>query len=107
VDVGVKNNFNNNTADVPCCKDGTPSPSPTQKPGEAPTPTPTAGIGGPPGDGGDGGGNGGGGGVGGGGQVIGLSAASGENTIELLIISTGIVCLLAGAYLAQKNHLAL
>jgi hypothetical protein len=114
VNVTIDNQFNSNQANVTCCPDGKSTPTPTPKkpgPGQSPTPTPPGGIGGPPsgdggnGGGGNGGGNGGGGGVGGGGQVIGLSAADGENYTQLLFTASGIVCLLAGAYLTRKNYL--
>lgn len=111
VNVTVDNRFNSNQVNVKCCPDGK-TPTPTHKPGQptgTPTPTPPGGVGGPPGDGDGGNGNGGGengGGVGGGGQVIGLSAASGENTTELLITSTGIVCLLGATTLLRKNHIS-
>lgn len=106
VNVTVDNQFNRNQANVPCCPEK--SPTPTLKPGQSPSPTPTSGVGGPPSDGGDGdNGNGGGGVGGGGGQVIGLSAAAGENYAEIAITASGIVCLLAGAYLTRKNHLAI
>ena len=113
VNVDINNQFNTNQANVDqCC----PSPTPTSKPGQpgqSPTPTGTQ----PPIGGGDGGGgrnggggpsaDGGGGGVGGGGEVKGLSAAAGENYTEIAITASGIVCLLAGAYLTRKNHLAI
>lgn len=107
VNVTVDNRFNSNQANVTCCPDGKPSPTPTLKPGQSPSPTPTAGIGGPPGDGGDGDGDNGDGGAGGGGEVVGISAAAGENYTEIAITSLGIVCLLAGAFLTRKNHLAI
>lgn len=118
VNVTVDNQFNSNQANVPCCPDGKASPTPTpkpHKPGETPTPiqsgpTPPGGVGGPPSGDGDGGGNGGGNGgdgVGGGGEVIGISAAAGENYMEIALTASGIVCLLAGAYLTRKNHLAM
>ena len=111
-DVNVDNRFNVNQANVTCCPEGTPTPTPKKPgPGQSPTPTLHGGVGGPPsgdGDGGgNGGGNGGGGGVGGGGEVIGLAAASGENLGELALTVSGILCLLAGAYLTRKNHLAI
>lgn len=109
VKVTVKNQGNTNQANVDqCCPTKTPTPTPG-KAGQ-PSPTPTSGVGGgaPPADGGgDGGAGGNGGGGGGGGQVIGLSAASGENYSEIAITATGIVCLLAGAYLTRKHHLAI
>lgn len=107
-DVNINNRFNTSDANVTCCPEKSPTPTP-KKPGagETPTPTPPGGVGGPPSGDGDGG-NGGGNGVGGGGgEVIGISAAAGENYTELAITASGIVCLLTGAYLTRKNHLAI
>jgi uncharacterized membrane protein YgcG len=104
--VKIKNFFNSNTADVKCCT--TPEPKPTQNPTN---PTPPAGGG----DGGggsssgssDGGSSGGagGGGSSSGGQVLGLSATSGESTNVFYVL--GSLCLAFGSVLlGTKKFLA-
>jgi uncharacterized membrane protein YgcG len=95
--VKIKNFFNSNSADVKCCT--TPEPKPTQNPTN---PTPPAGGDGGGGGVGGGGGNGGGGGTsdGGsaaGGQVLGLSATSGESTNVFYVL--GSLCLAFGSVL--------
>lgn len=96
--VKIKNFFNSNTAQVECCE--TPAPKPTQNPTN---PTPTAGVG----DGGGGSSNGSGdggssggssnGGSSSGGQVLGLSATSGESTNVFYVL--GSLCLAFGSVL--------
>lgn len=95
--VRIRNFFNSNSADVDCCPEGvTPTPS-VYDPGQ-PTPTPTT----PPTGGGNGGGGngGGGGGVGGpGGEILGLSAASGQS--EIFFYALGSLCLALGGALVR------
>ncbi|EKD87460.1 MAG: hypothetical protein ACD_36C00072G0002 [uncultured bacterium] len=107
--VQIKNFFNWNQADVDdCCPEGV-TPTPTVYDPGKPTPTPTTapGVGGPGPSNGDGGNGGGGNGGGGGaGEVLGLSAAAGEPTTEILFYTLGALCLaLGGAMLRQPKNL--
>lgn len=104
----ICNDVNNTGGEGPCTPTPTPTPPPTATPTPTstpePTPTPTSA---PSNGGGDnqqqGGGNGG-GGTGGAstsapapqGEVLGLSAASGESTVEILFYALGLLCLAAG-----------
>lgn len=105
--VKIMNFFNNNSADVDnCCPDGQPTPTPTGFVPGQPTPTTAPGIGGP-GTSNGGGGNGG-GGVGGpsaDGEVMGLSAASGDGVIEQIFTTLGVLCLALGSALMRVKKI--
>src|SRR3989304_2916818 len=96
-EVDIKNLFNNNSADVPCCATSTPTPKAGLKKNITPTPTsfkstPAPSVGN--GDGGNGDGvNGAGPGPVGGAQVLGLAATAGPvYGIEYMFYGGGLLC---------------
>ena len=110
----VTNQLNSNNAQVTCSNCATPTVQPTQAPQPTATPAPSGDGGGNGGNGGNGSGNGGSsnsngssngsnGGIGGG-DVLGLSATSGESTQQFFTIA-GTVCLILGSALFNLKRI--